>query len=144
MEAATGGAADREEPLAMSPHRKLPTEGELEILRVLWTQGPSTVREVHQELAKVRKMGYTTVLKLMQIMTEKGTIDRDASVRPQVFQPAQPKTQMQRQMVRNLVDKVFNGSPGSLVLQALNAKKATKEEREKIRELLDRLEEESK
>jgi len=119
---------------------KLPTEGELEILRALWRMGPSTVREVHREISRKRETGYTTVLKLMQIMTEKGTIERDTSVRPQVYRPAQSMTQTQRQMLRDLTDKVFGGSPGSLVLQALNAKKATKEERRKIRELLDELE----
>jgi predicted transcriptional regulator len=132
--------AGDEEGGAMSPKKKLPTEGELEILRVLWSRGPSTVREVHQELSRERATGYTTVLKLMQIMTDKGTIERDATVRPQIFRPAQPMAHMQKRMVREMVDKVFGGSPGSLVLQALNTKKATKEERRRIRELLDRLE----
>ncbi|MEW6744216.1 MAG: BlaI/MecI/CopY family transcriptional regulator [Planctomycetota bacterium] len=120
-----------------------PTGAELEILRVLWRLGPSTVREVHRELNAARETGSTTVLKLMQIMTEKGLLMRDSSVRPQVYRPAQSERQMQRLLLGDLLDRVFRGSPGSLVLQALSTRRVTAEERRRIRELLDELEEKS-
>ncbi|MEQ8762637.1 MAG: BlaI/MecI/CopY family transcriptional regulator [Planctomycetota bacterium] len=119
---------------------KRPTDGELEILQVLWELGPSTVRQVHEVLALRRGVGYTTVLKLMQIMTDKGSLERDESVRPQVFRAAAPQSRTQKQLLSDLLERVFNGSPGSLVLQALSSKKTTPEERRRIRELLDRLE----
>lgn len=121
----------------------LPTDGELEILRVLWSRGPSTVRQVFAALSKTRKTGHTTVLKLMQIMTDKGLIKPDRTVRPQVFAPAQTQNQIQRRLVRHLLDRAFSGSAGNLVLQALSTKKASPEELEEIRRLLDKLEEES-
>ncbi len=120
-----------------------PTDAELEILQVLWSRGPSTVREVFQILSEKRGMGYTTVLKLMQIMTEKGILRVDRSLRPQVFRPVRSRMDTQRQLVRDLLDRAFAGSPGRLVLQALSAKEATAEERKQIRELLDRLEKET-
>ncbi len=118
----------------------LPTDGELAILRVLWADGPSSVREIHQTLEKKRRIGYTTVLKLMQIMTEKGMIDVDKTVRPQIFKTVRSRRQTQSQLVRDLLDRAFGGSAGGLVLQALSTKMATPEERRQIRELLDRLE----
>jgi predicted transcriptional regulator len=121
----------------------LPTDGELRILQVLWSRGPSSVREVHEALAERQETGYTTVLKLMQIMTEKGTIRVDRSVRPQVYRTVEPRNRTQRRLVKHLLDRAFSGSPGNLVLQALSTKSATPEERRQIRELLDRLEEES-
>jgi predicted transcriptional regulator len=122
---------------------KRPTDAELEILAVLWERGPSTVRAVHEAISAGRDAGYTTVLKLMQIMTDKGLLTRDASVRPQVYRPARSRRQTQRQLLGHLLDRAFGGSPGSLVLQALSTKKATPEERKKIRELLDELERET-
>ncbi len=119
---------------------KRPTDAELEILRVLWTRGASTVREVFRELSLVREIGYTTVLKLMQIMTSKGLVRRDETVRPQVYQVARSQGQTQRQLLRHLLDRAFSGSPGNLVLQALSTKKTTPQERRQIRELLDELE----
>ncbi len=121
-----------------------PTDAELEILGVLWERGPSTVREVFRDLSASREMGYTTVLKLMQIMTDKGSVQRDTSVRPQVYQAVQTQRQTQKRLLGDLLDRAFSGSPGDLVLQALSTKKATPQERKKIRELLDRLEEDSK
>lgn len=118
----------------------LPTDGELQILRVLWSQGPSTVREVFMTLTHSRETGYTTVLKLMQIMTEKGLLSPDRSVRPQVFTPVQSEKATQRRLVRHLLDRAFSGSAGNLVLQALSAKKASPMELREIRKLLDRLE----
>ncbi len=122
---------------------KRPTDAELEILRVLWSRGASTVREVFRELSLVREIGYTTVLKLMQIMTGKGLVRRDETVRPQVYQVARSQGQTQRQLLRHLLDRAFSGSPGNLVLQALSTKKTTPQERRQIRELLDELERDS-
>lgn len=123
---------------------KRPTDAELEILRAIWGLGPSTVREVFAELNTSRDTGYTTVLKLMQIMMGKGLLRRDESVRPQVYQPVRSQHQTQRQLIGDLLDRAFSGSPGNLVLQALSAKKTTAEEREQIRALLDELERESR
>ncbi|MEM7202310.1 MAG: BlaI/MecI/CopY family transcriptional regulator [Planctomycetota bacterium] len=120
---------------------KRPTDAELEILAILWQRGPSTVRQVHQQLNEQRKSGYTTVLKLMQIMTDKGLVRRDETVRPQVYRAVRSEKNTQRQLLRDLLDRAFSGSPSSLVLQALSAKKTTPEERQRIRALLDRLEE---
>jgi predicted transcriptional regulator len=127
-----------------SKEKKHPTNAELEILQVLWERGPSTVRQVYKELAATREPGYTTVLKLMQIMTEKGLLIRDLKVRPQVYRVAQPQSKTQRILVGDLLERAFKGSPGSLVLQALSTNKATPEELKKIRDLLDKLEEKQK
>ena len=122
------------------PTHKRPTDAELAILRVIWELGPSTVRAVFNHLRKGQEIGYTTVLKLMQIMTEKHLLERDVSVRPQVFRPARPRSHTQRHLVRDLLDRAFSGSPGDLVLQALSSRKSTPEELRMIREFLDRLE----
>ncbi len=121
------------------PPSVLPTTSELEILRVIWQRGPSTVREVYRTLAVDREVGYSTVLKFMQIMTEKGTLLRDESVRPQVYRAARPRRDTQRFLVRDLIARVFGGSSASLVMQALADQKATPDERRQIRELLDTL-----
>ncbi len=123
--------------------QKKPTDAELAIIGVIWDRGPSTVREVFQHLNQRQEIGYTTVLKFMQIMTDKGLLERDTSVRPQVFKAARPQQQTQRQILRDLLDRAFAGSPGHLVLQALSVRKSTTEERREIRELLDRLEREA-
>ncbi|UCD75740.1 MAG: BlaI/MecI/CopY family transcriptional regulator [Phycisphaerales bacterium] len=122
------------------PEKKRPTDGELEILSVLWERGPSTVREVFRMLNEARETGYTTVLKLMQIMTEKGLVTRDTAVRPQVYRAVRTRRQMQKQLLGDLLDKAFAGSPGSLVMQALSTRKASPQELQQIRELLDHLE----
>ena len=119
---------------------KRPTAAELEILGVLWRRGPSTVREIHREISRARGAGYTTVLKLMQIMTEKGSLTRDETVRPQVYQTARTQRHIQRQLLGDLLENVFSGSPGILVLQALSTKKTTPQERREIRKLLDQIE----
>ena len=119
---------------------KRPTDGELEILQVLWERGPSTVREVHDVIRAERDAGHTTVLKLMQIMTEKGLVCRDETVRPQVYQVRRSRRHTQRQLLHDLLDRAFSGSPGNLVLEALATRRATPEERRRIRELLDELE----
>lgn len=117
-----------------------PTDAELAILEVIWNRGAATVREVHQSLNEKRETGYTTVLKLMQIMREKGILKRDESVRPQIYRSAQPRKQMQKMLLRDLRDRAFGGSAGSLVLQALSMKQSAPEELEEIRKLLNRLE----
>lgn len=121
------------------PPTTLPTASELEILRVIWQRGPSTVREVYRTLSAEREIGYSTVLKFMQIMTDKGTLIRDERVRPQLFSAAHPQQQMQRGIVRDLTERVFGGSAVSLVMQALTDRKATADERRQIRDLLDEL-----
>lgn len=118
-----------------------PTEAELAILGVIWSRQSATVREVFQELAQSQDIGYTTVLKLMQIMTDKGLLERDSTVRPQVYRATRPQKQTQKMLLRDLLDKAFSGSPGNLVLQALALRRSTPEELNEIREMLDRLEE---
>ncbi len=117
-----------------------PTPAELEILRVLWQLGPSTVREVQERLEAVRRTGYTTVLKLLQIMTDKGLVRRDESERAHVYAATAPEAATQKQLVRDLVDRAFGGSASQLVLHALSARKASREELSRIRQLLDELE----
>jgi predicted transcriptional regulator len=117
-----------------------PTEAELAILRVLWDRGPSTVRDVQQALEGERGTGYTTALKLMQIMTEKGLVRRDDRQRTHVFEAVVPAEITQRQLVRDLLDRAFGGSARQLVMQALSAKKASKADLAEIRRLLDEME----
>ncbi len=114
-----------------------PTAAELEILGVLWRLGPSTVREVHTELERTAQVGYTTVLKLMQIMAEKGLVERDERERAHVYRPAARQEDTQRQMVGDLVDRVFGGSASQLVLRALSSRRASRQEIEEIRRMLD-------
>ena len=117
-----------------------PTPAELEILRVLWQHGPRTVREVQEQLEQERPTGYTTVLKLLQIMTDKGLVRRDESARAHVYAAKAPEETTQKQLVRDLVDRAFGGSASQLVLHALSTRKSSKQELSQIRELLDRLE----
>jgi len=114
-----------------------PTDAELEILRVLWARGPSTVREVHAALNKTRPAGYTTVLKFMQIMTDKGLLRRNEDQRAHVYEASLPQAETQRILVGELLDKAFGGSAANLVMQALASKPASAEELSRIRELLD-------
>ena len=123
-----------------TPSSGKPTDSECMILSVLWARGSATVREVFDELSASHDMGYTTVLKFMQIMTEKGLIERDTSVRPQVFSPAREKSEVQGDMVRDLLDRVFGGSTESLVLRALSTRPSSPEELAAIRQHLDQLE----
>lgn len=117
-----------------------PTDAELAILRVLWQRGPSTVRQVHEVLSQERETGYTTILKLMQIMNEKGLVERDESERTHIYQPRLTEEQTQQQLVGDLLDKAFGGSASQLVMQALSAKPASADELAQIRQLLDKLE----
>ena len=118
-----------------------PTESELEILQILWTKGIATVREVHEELSKTKEAGYTTTLKLMQIMHEKGLVKRDDSMRTHIYQPAVNKERTQKHLLSKMIDTLFGGSPTQLVIQALGDDKhtASREELEKIQLLLDGL-----
>jgi predicted transcriptional regulator len=117
-----------------------PTDAELAILRTLWKRGPSTVRQVLESLNQDRETGYTTALKLLQIMTEKGLVERDETERTHVYRARLPKEQTQRQLVGDLLDKAFGGSASQLVLQALSTKPASADELAQIRRLLDELE----
>ena len=117
-----------------------PTDAELSILRVLWERGPSTVREVHDVLSRTQASGYTTILKLMQIMTEKGLVVRDESERAHVYEARHSEQRTQRQIIADLVERAFGGSSAKLVMQALSGRKASAAELSEIRELLDRLE----
>ena len=122
------------------PKPPKPTDAELAILRVLWQRGPSTVREVWEQLSPTQHTGYTTVLKIMQIMSEKGLLTRDESDRSHVYRVARSEEQTQRQVVGHLLDRLFSGSALKLVMQALAAKKTTPAELAEIRRLLDDLE----
>jgi BlaI family transcriptional regulator, penicillinase repressor len=125
----------------MTPPRKLrPTDAELEILGVLWKRGPSTVREVHDALSASREIGYTTILKLLQIMTEKGLVRRDESERAHVYEAALREEQTQRELLGHLLDRAFDGSASKLVMQVLATKTASPEELARIRAILDEME----
>jgi predicted transcriptional regulator len=122
------------------PKLPRPTDAELAILSVLWERGPSTVREVHEALQAETGTGYTTVLKLMQIMAEKGLVDRDESNRAHVYRPRITEDRTQRQLVTDLLDRAFGGSATKLAMQALATKKSSPEEIAELRRLLDSLE----
>jgi predicted transcriptional regulator len=121
-----------------------PTDAELAILTVLWERGPSTVRDVHDELNRHTVTGYTTVLKLLQIMTEKGLVVRDEAQRAHIYESRYSEQKTQRQLLSDLVDRAFGGSAAKLVMQALSGRKANPDELNLIRDLLDRLEGETK
>ena len=117
--------------------RPRPTDSELAILTILWERGPSTVRQVHEALADEKDTGYTTTLKLMQIMADKGLVTRNESARTHVYAAMASEEQTQRQLVKDLVDRAFGGSAAALVLQALNAEGASPAELREIRKLID-------
>ena len=127
------------------PKSKHPTPAELEVLKVLWAEPRLTVRAVMGRLneSSEEPRAYTSVMSLLNVMAEKGLLTRDESVRPQVYRAARTERQVQRQLVGDLADRVFSGSPGSLALHALSSRKTTPEEREQIRRLLDKIEHES-
>jgi predicted transcriptional regulator len=118
----------------MKAARRKPTDAELAILRVLWARGPSTVRQVAEDMG--RDAGYTTILKLLQIMTEKRLVRRDESSRTHVYEAAYTQDQTERQLVTDLLDRVFDGSAAKLVLQALATTKSTPEELDEIKKLI--------
>ena len=117
-----------------------PTDAELAILRVLWERGPCTVREVHDDLSHSQETGYTTILKLLQIMTDKGLVVRDESQRAHVYRTRYSEQRTQRQLLGDLIERAFGGSPAKLVMQALSETKATADELTAIRHLLDQIE----
>ena len=116
-----------------------PTESELEILQILWDRENATVREVHEELSKNKDSGYTTTLKLLQIMFEKGLVTRDDSNKTHIYQPAITRQKTQKQMLDKMINTLFAGSSTQLVLQALGNQKASKDELDEIQKYLDNL-----
>src|SRR2546428_7765609 len=114
-----------------------PTAGELEILRVLWGRGPSTVREVHEALSRKKPTGYTTVLKLLQIMTTKGTVRRDEGQRAHVYEASLPAEKTKRQLAADVLHRVFGGSASELMLHTPPGRKTSRKEIEELRRLLD-------
>jgi len=121
--------------MADAPPR--PTDAELEILTVLWSIGPATVREVHDVISRRRTAQYSTILKFMQIMTEKGLVRRDEKERAHIYQAARPREWTQRQLAGDLLERAFAGSAKALLIGALSARKATKEELAEMRKLLE-------
>lgn len=119
---------------------KRPTEAELAILGVLWAHGPNTVRAVHGVLEPERGIGYTTVLKLLQIMLDKGLVSRDTSQRSHIYQAAIPRASIQDTLVSDLTDRAFDGSTTSLVMHALSPERASADEIAQVRAWLDKLE----
>jgi BlaI family transcriptional regulator, penicillinase repressor len=126
------------------PAPSRPTEVELQILRILWELGPSPVRDVHTRLNAEKGTNYSTTVKMLAVMLQKGLVRRDEDAQPHVYRAALTRKAAGKQMVRELIDKVYDGSAMSLVLQALSSGRATKEDLSEIRSLLDQLEEESK
>ena len=114
-----------------------PTASELEILRVLWARGPSTVREVHESLSETKDLGYTTVLKLLQIMTTKGTVRRNETQRAHVYEAGLPAEQTKRQLAGDMLQRVFEGSASQLMMHALAGRKSSPEEITELRRMLD-------
>lgn len=114
-----------------------PTAGELEILHVLWSHGPSTVREVHDELSESKHMGYTTVLKLLQIMTAKGTVRRNEEQRAHVYEACLPAEETKRQLAGDVLQRVFEGSASQLMMHVLSGRRTSREEIEQLRQLLE-------
>jgi BlaI family transcriptional regulator, penicillinase repressor len=118
-----------------------PTEGELELLRVLWAKGSATVRELYEAVSQERALGYTTVLKLLQIMTEKGLVQREEASRAHVYRPTASQEETQSQLLRDLSQRLFSGSATQLAMHALTMEPATNEELKEIRKLIDRKQE---
>lgn len=130
--------------MARKASARRPTDSELEILSVLWQRGPSTVREVYETINKARPTGYTTVLKLMQIMTEKGLVQRDEGQRAHVYEARLAQGETQKQLVCHLLNRAFDGSAAKLLMHVLSDKKASAAEISEIRELLDKFERKEK
>jgi BlaI family transcriptional regulator, penicillinase repressor len=124
-------------PTLPKPPAPRPTDAELAILRVLWDRGPSTVRQVHDVLGRERPAAYTTALKLLQIMAEKGLVERDERDRTHVYRARLTEEQTQRQLVRDLADRAFGGSATKLVMQALASRRASPDELREIRRAID-------
>jgi BlaI family transcriptional regulator, penicillinase repressor len=123
------------------PAASQPTEVELQILSILWELGPSPVREIHERLNSAKGTNYSTTVKMLAVMLEKGLVKRDESARPHVYRAAETRQRTQKRMVATLIDRVFDGSSMSLVLQALSSRRASKSDLKEIRRLIDQLEE---
>jgi predicted transcriptional regulator len=121
-----------------------PTDVELQILRILWELGPSPVREIHARLEAAKGTNYSTTVKMLTVMRQKGLVKRDENAQPHIYRAALSRERAGKRMLRDLIDKVYEGSAMSLVLQALSSGKATKAELSEIRRLLDHLEEEQR
>jgi len=121
-----------------------PTPSELEILQVLWSRGPSTVREVHDALSATKQLGYTSVLKLMQIMTAKGLVTRSETQRAHVYEAQEPAAKTKQQFASDMLQRVFQGSTSELMLHALAGHRSSKEELKELRRLLDEYERKQK
>jgi BlaI family penicillinase repressor len=126
------------------PPAPRPTDSELEILTILWSRGPSTVRDIHEVAAKRKPTQYTTTLKLLQIMAEKGLVRRDESQRAHVYEASSPRESMQTQLAGDLLERAFEGSAALLMQGALSARRASKTELDSIRQLLDEYERKSR
>ena len=122
------------------PASEQPTEVELQILNVIWENGPSTVRAIHNQLSQFKETNYSTTVKMLAVMLDKQLVRRDESVRPQVYRAAVSRKVAQQKMLRGLIQKAYEGSTKSLVLQALSTQKASKQDLAEIRKLLDQLE----
>jgi BlaI family penicillinase repressor len=122
------------------PASSQPTDVEMQILRVLWELGPRPVREIHKRLEAAKGTNYSTTVKMLAVMLQKGLVKRNEAIRPHVYRPALTRAKAGKQMLDDLVEKVYEGSAMSLVLQALSSGRATQEERDEIRRLLDEME----
>ena len=122
------------------PSSLQPTEVEMQILRILWDSGPSPVRDIHRHLESAKGTSYSTTVKMLAVMLAKGLVTRDEDAQPHVYKAVLTRDKAGKRLVRDLIEKVYNGSSLSLVLQALSAQPATQEERDEIRRLLDRME----
>jgi len=120
-----------------------PTDVELQILRILWDGGPATVREIHNRIAEYKETNYATTVKMLVVMLDKQLVSRDDSIRPQIYRAAVTQTRTQRKMLNDLVRKVYGGSTKGLIMQALSSKKASKEDIDEIRDLLDEMDEQT-
>lgn len=116
-----------------------PTEVELEILRILWEAGPSTVREVHNQLNQDKRTQYSTTVKMLLVMLDKGLVKRDDTVRPQIYQAVPKQKQIQKRMLQDLIQKAYDGSAKNLLLQAISSARSSKEDLAEIRKLIDEM-----
>ena len=122
------------------PNSTQPTEVEMQILRIVWDLGPSPVREIHRRLEAAKGTNYSTTVKMLAVMLEKGLLTRDEKAQPHIYKAVLTRERTGKRLVRDLIEKVYNGSAHSLVLEALSARRATQQERDEIRRLLDKME----
>ena len=116
-----------------------PTDAELQILRVLWENGPSPVRVIHEAVSRNKEANYSTTVKMLSVMLDKALVRRDESVRPHIYRTVKKQETTQKGMMRDLMDRVYGGTPGRMVIQALSSRKASPEELDEIRKMLDQL-----